>query len=290
MPFVSILVTVYNREAYLEATLRSVLASSFTDFEVIVVDDCSDDQSVEIARNVQREDSRLRVHVNENNVGDYGNRMKAASLANGKYLKYVDSDDLIYAHSLGVMVAAMEDNPTVALALSHSLPEDEQPYPWVLSPQEAYRKQFLGRGCLSCGPSGAIIRREAFEHLGGFRPEWKVLSDIDLWQRLASRWPVALLPPGLVWWRRHEGQEFSSANAELFYLERGFKLVMKTLDDISCPLSERDRQLADQRARHRYARRLISLVLKEGRFFNAWDLYRSSGLKLSELLRGFREP
>jgi len=286
---VSILVTVYNREAYLEATLRSVMASSFTAFEVIVVDDCSSDQSVEIARKVEREDSRLKVHVNERNLGDYRNRMKAASLAEGRYLKYVDSDDLIYPHSLGVMVAAMEANPAVSLALSHSVPEDEQPYPWVLSPQDAYRKQFLGRGCLSCGPSGAIIRRDAFEDIGGFRQEWKVLSDIDLWQRLAARWPVALLPPGLVWWRRHEGQEFSIGNASLVYLERGFELAMQTLHNPDCPLNDNDRQLAEERARHNYARRLISLGLKGWRFHDAWNLYRSSGLTLSELLRGFRK-
>ena len=288
-PLVSVLVTVYNREAYLEATLRSILASSFADFEVIAVDDCSRDQSLEIARKVEREDARLRVQVNETNLGDYGNRMKAASLAKGRYLKYVDSDDLIYPHSLGVMVAAMEANPSVAFALCHSLPEDDEPYPWVLSPLDAYRKQFLGRGCLSCGPSGAIIRREAFEEVGGFRQEWKILSDIDLWQRLATRWPVALLPPGLVWWRRHEGQEFSSGNASHVYLERGFELAMQTLRNSDCPLSDEDRRVAEARVRHRHSRRLLSLGLKGRQFRAAWNLYRSSGLTVTELLRGFRK-
>ena len=288
-PLVSVLVTVYNREAYVGDTLRSILASTYKDFEVIVVDDCSSDSSVGIVTQMADDDSRIKLHVNEKNLGDYGNRMKAASLARGRYLKYLDSDDLIYPHSLGVMVAAMEANPAVSLALSHSLPEDEQPYPWVLSPQDAYRKQFLGRGCLSCGPSGAIIRREAFEEVGGFRQEWKVLSDIDLWQRLAARWPVALLPPGLVWWRRHEGQEFSSGNAGLVYQGRGFKLAMQTLHDSDCPLNDNDRHLAEERARHNHARRLISLCWKGWRFPDAWKLYRSSGLTFPDLLRGFRK-
>jgi glycosyltransferase involved in cell wall biosynthesis len=287
-PAVSVLVTVYNREAYLEATLRSILASSFSNFEVIAVDDCSMDGSIEIARKVEKEDSRLSVYVNEQNLGDYGNRMKAASLAKGRYLKYLDSDDLIYSHSLGLMVAVMDANPSVAFALSHSRPEDEQPYPWVLSPQDAYRKQFLARGCMSCGPSGAIIRRNAFKEVGGFRQEWKVLSDIDLWQRLAARWPLALLPPGLVWWRRHEGQEFSSGNAGLVYLKLGFDLAMQTLHHSECPLNDNDRQLAKQRARHNHARRLLSLGLRSRRFQDAWKAYCASGLTLPELLRGFR--
>jgi glycosyltransferase involved in cell wall biosynthesis len=286
-PMVSILVTVYNREAYLEATLRSILASSFTDFEVIAVDDCSRDQSVQIARKVASEDARLKVYENEVNLGDYGNRMKAASLASGKYLKYLDSDDLIYPHSLGVMTAALDANPTVSLALSHSLPDDEQPYPWVLSPRDAYRKQFLGRGCLSCGPSGAIIRRTAFEEVGGFREEWRLLSDINLWLRLAAHWPVALLPPGLVWWRRHEGQEFSGMNSRLFYLERGFELEKQILRSSECPLNETEIAFSESRARKRHARKLLSLGLKGRQFRTAWRLFGESGLTVSELLGGF---
>ena len=80
-PRVSVLVTVYNREAYLAQTLRSILASSFRDFEVIVVDDCARDQSAAIAENIAAEDQRVRVVHDQTNLGDYGNRMKAASLA-----------------------------------------------------------------------------------------------------------------------------------------------------------------------------------------------------------------
>ena len=137
-PRVSVLVTVYNREAYLAQTLHSILASSLLDLEVIVVDDCSRDQSAAIAENIATEDRRVRVVRNETNLGDYGNRMKAASLACGTYLKYVDSDDLIYPHTLHVMVDAMERNSSVALALSHSLPDDEKPYPWTLAPESAF--------------------------------------------------------------------------------------------------------------------------------------------------------
>lgn len=288
-PRVSVLVTVYNREAYLAQTLRSILASSFRDFEVVVVDDCSRDQSAAIAENIAAEDQRVRVVRNETNLGDYGNRMKAASLACGAYLKYVDSDDLIYPHTLNVMVDAMERNSSVALALSHSLSEDEEPYPWILTPTESYRKHFLGRGCFSCGPTGAIIRRTAFEEVGGFRKEWRVLSDIDLWLRLGARWPVALLPPGLVWWRRHPGQEYLSADASLIYLERGFELSIQSLQDASGPLSDVDLRAAVTRVKDHHARRLLALGFRHHQFRLATRLFQSSNLSLADLLRGFRK-
>ena len=111
VPCVSLLVTVFNRAGFLEQTLQSILASDFRNFEVVVVDDCSTDQSLKIAESIAREDSRIRLIQNEQNLGDYGNRAKAASLARGTYLKYVDSDDLIYPPTLQVMVDAMEKNP-----------------------------------------------------------------------------------------------------------------------------------------------------------------------------------
>ena len=73
-PLVSVLMTAYNRERYIAAALDSVLAQSFGDFELLVVDDCSTDATAAIARAYERRDSRVRVVVNERNLGQFGNR------------------------------------------------------------------------------------------------------------------------------------------------------------------------------------------------------------------------
>ena len=286
-PSVSVLVTVYNREPYLAACLESILASTWEDFEVVVVDDGSSDSSVVIATDFESRDSRLKFHRNDRNLGDYPNRLRAAELARGTYIKYVDSDDLIYRHSLAIMVEAMQANPLAGLGLSHSPPEDDQPYPWMLEPAAAWRKEFLGSGCLSCGPSGAIMRRDAFFQVKGFR-DWGVLSDIDLWYRMSARFPVVLLPPGLVWWRRHDGQEFAKDEAAMVYLEKGHALVMEALDSPACPLAESERQTATARARQHHARRLMSLAVRRRSPLRAFDLFRRSGLSGSEILQGFK--
>ncbi len=91
-PLVSVLMTSYNREKYIAEAIRSVLASTYTHFELIIVDDHSKDSTVMIARSFADIDNRVRVHVNEKNLGDYPSRKEAASYATGKYLKYVDSD------------------------------------------------------------------------------------------------------------------------------------------------------------------------------------------------------
>ena len=286
-PTVSVLVTVYNRAPYLAACLDSVLASSWTDFEVVIVDDRSTDESAAIAAEFASRDSRIRFFQNERNLGDYPNRMRAVELARGTYIKFVDSDDLIYPHSLAIMVTAMEASPLAGLGLSHSELEAEQPYPWTLTSVDAWRKEFLSGGCLSCGPSGAIMRRDFFIQAGGFRDRGLV-SDIDMWYRMSARWPVVLLQPGLVWWRRHEGQQFSTSGADGFYLENGHDVAVEALSSAHCPLNDEDRRSALVRARQHHARRLVSLALRRRRPINALRLYRRSGLSASDLLRGLK--
>jgi glycosyltransferase involved in cell wall biosynthesis len=284
-PLVSVVITVYNREKYLTAAIESVLAQTFEDFEVVIVDDCSQDGSLEIARSYQK-DLRVRVESNARNLGQFPNRTRGAELASGRYLKYVDSDDIIYPHSLAIMVAAIEAHPDAALALCHSSPDDDHPYPWKLSPFEAWRKQFLGRGCLSCGPSAAIMRREAFFAVGGFG-QWGTISDVGLWYALAARWPVVLLPPGLVWWRQHDQQTVTKDNVRVYW-EEGFPLTMAMLLSPECPLPEGERQLALARAKQHHARHILSLAIRSRRLRTAWRLFKGSGIGFRGLLRGLQ--
>ena len=287
-PAVSVLVTVYNREKYLAACLDSILASSWDDFEVVVVDDASADTSREIAATYAGRDPRVKVFHNTTNLGDYPNRARAASLARAPLLKYLDSDDLIYQHGLRTMMDAMTAFPDAALALSHSLPEEEEPYPWRLSSHRAWKKEFLGEGAMGSGPSGAIFRADAFREIGGFR-EWGVLNDTDLWYRMSARWPIVLLPPGLVWWRRHAGQEFHGDEAALTYLTRGFELASSSLASADNPLTAEETRAAVTRVRRRFARRVMSIATRGRSPRIARRLARHAGLSTSELLHGLRK-
>ncbi|MEZ6126157.1 MAG: hypothetical protein R3C49_23760 [Planctomycetaceae bacterium] len=141
---------------------------------------------------------------------------------------------------------------------------------------------------MSCGPTGSIIRREIFLQSGGFRKEWGVLSDSDLWYRLAARHSILLLPPGLVWWRRHHGQEYSKEGAAMDYLCRGYELDLLHLSAAECPLPEQKRQAAMSRKRQHMARRLIALAIKERSPLLAMRLKRNIGMPWSEIAGGLR--
>lgn len=288
MTILSVLVTVYNREQFLEAALKSILASTFEDFEVIVVDDNSSDKSLSIAGEIAKKDRRIRVYRNEANLGDYKNRNRAASLASGKYLKYLDADDLIYRHSLALMVEVMEQYSDAALALSSNITNPVQPYPHHYAPEKLYKSHYLGKSPLGVGPSAAIICRECFEAVGGFSGK-QFVGDSELWLKLAERWPVVALPPGLVWWRRHEGQQMQLELSKPEVLNARYKLEMEMLKTTS-HLSESQKTEALKHLSHLHARRLWSLALKGRMPKSAMSLFRNSGLSFPELLVGLRRP
>ncbi len=204
----SVLITSFNRQDFIAAAIESVLASSYSDFELIISDDCSQDNTVAIARSYEQEDARVKVYVNEINLGQFANRNTAVSYATGEYIKFLDSDDIIYPYSLQVMMDAMLRFPGAGLGFSVKYKDSEMPYPYLLSSAEALLTHYLSYELLMIGPSGLVIKREAFEKLNGFE-EYGMPSDNHLSLKIASRFPVVALQRDLFWWRPHPQQVFS---------------------------------------------------------------------------------
>lgn len=243
-PLVSVLMTSYNREKYIDAAIGSVLASTYPAFELIIVDDGSKDRTVEIARSYAARDGRVKVYVNEKNLGDYPNRNKAASYAAGKYLKYVDADDYIYPWGLASLVNMMEQFPEAGWGLCSLLQVKERPYPFQLSPKEAYEHHYFGPGLFHKAPLSAILVRSAFEKLGGFSG-MRMVGDSEMWHRMAMHYPVVLMPDGMVWYREHDSQEANSIRQFVLTYE---EVVYNALSHPECPLSrDQVRQIVSKR-------------------------------------------
>lgn len=242
-PLVSVLMTVYNREKYIRQAIESVLASSYMNFELILVDDGSKDKSVEIIREYMASEPRIRLFVNEKNLGDYLNRNKAASLARGKYLKYVDADDLIYPHGLAVMVSMMEQFPQAGYGLTSLEQDYSKIYPFMLTGQEAYYRHYFVARLFHKAPLSAIIRKDVFEKAGGFSGK-RYIGDFEMWHTLSASYPVVLMPQGLVWYREHEEQEMQNNRTDHTVPFRYLKCSEEMLSRADCPLSQDERKNA----------------------------------------------
>ena len=261
-PLVSVLMTTYNREKYLAAAIESVLASTYENWELLVVDDQSKDSSVEIAQSYAAKDPRIKSIINEKNLGDYPNRNMAASLASGKYLKYVDADDMIYPTGLQVMVDSMEKFPEAGWGLS-SLPQDKfRMYPFMLTGREAYYRHYFEQQLFHKAPLSAIIRKDTFENVGGFTGR-RYLGDFEMWHLLAINSPVVLMPQGVVWYREHEDQEMQNNRTDFTI---PFKYVLCSEEMLSrsdCPLPEDERRKALENIRWNQARYILGIGKNE---------------------------
>ena len=285
-PQVSVLMTAYNRESFIASAIESVLAQTLGDFELVVVDDCSQDGTLDVARAYERLDSRIRVVVNENNLGDYPNRNRAAALARGPLLKYHDSDDLMYPHCLSVMVSMLLSEPGAGFGLS-CVGWPGGPCPMLLTPHMAYQREFLGQGLFMCGPSGALFRTVTFRALGGF-PDRGVHSDSLFWLAACAVVPVVLLPADLFWYRVHSGQEVQRPRA-LYDEFPVFKAFWDALGNGACPLTADEREQAKRNLAYILAKKLC-YDLRSGRWALAWKRLLCSGLDVPDWLTYLRPP
>ena len=269
-PLVSVLMTAYNREQYIAEAIESVLAQTFKNFELIVVDDGSKDRTLEIARNYAK-DPRVRIYVNEKNLGDYPNRNRAAELARGRYLKYLDADDLMCPYCLEFMPQQMERFPEAGMAVEGEKESKwPRPFPFVLSPAEAYREHFFGRGVLHQGPTASIIRADVFREFGGFLPE-RHISDTELWLRLTRKYPLVICYGGLVWWREHSQQEHVRGILRGSVIARRYQLDVSALTAEDCPLGADERRAALRRIQRTHLRWIAGAVAR-GKLKTAWSL------------------
>jgi glycosyltransferase involved in cell wall biosynthesis len=287
MPEISVLMTAYNREQYISQAINSVLGSTFTDFELIIVDDASTDATVQIAAKFQT-DPRVKLHVNKSNIGDYPNRNRAASFAVGKYLKYLDSDDMLYPHGLQILYEAMVKYPEAGLGLCR--PDSQAGlYPMELSSQQAYIDHFITQtGLLSFGPSFSIIRSDVFRAVGGFSGS-RFFGDTEMWLKIAANYPVVKIVMGLIWYRVHEGQEMSIERQSFQPIHSRYMLMREFLSKSSRLMSPSLITAALNHQKQMHARTILSHSIRVSPM-DAWSLFRQSGMSLYDLLQGLRTP
>jgi GT2 family glycosyltransferase len=279
--------TSYNREHYIAEAIESVLAQSEADFELIISDDRSTDGTVAIINDYARRDSRIRVALNERNLGDYANRHRAAKLAHGRFLKYHDSDDVMYRHCLATMVEPLEAEPRAAFALSCSAGWPGGPCPMLLTPRLAYEREFLGYGLFNQGPASALFRTDAFRTLGGF-PEVAYSGDYLFWLRACASVNILLVSGDLFYYRRHPGQELVHSASHAAYA-RAAAEAWRMLNSADCPLQDEAAELAKRNFAFSQGRGIYR-HLKRGHYRSALTTFRLLGLAPGDWLAYLRPP
>ncbi|MGP8200129.1 MAG: glycosyltransferase family 2 protein [Limisphaerales bacterium] len=236
-PLVTICIPTYNRPDYLRRTIASCLAQTCTDFEIVITDNSTNDESARMVANIG--DPRIRYYSNNGNIGSLASHLRVVSLARGKYVQLGQDDDLIKPTFLELMVEAFEKNPTVGVVMAPMALIDENDrriYPkFYLFRTKMYRYRYqVGDGLVErkrvlrdfltgpeypcCVPSGMMYRAEALMKTLPFDDRAGFAGDLDTCMKIAPDWDYYYIDQVLSAWR------FMPSNHTMSQSKRGWKI------------------------------------------------------------------
>ena len=284
LSLLSVLMTSYNREQYIAEAIESVLASTYANFELIVVDDRSTDKTVAIAKSYAANDPRIHVYINEVNLGDYKNRNKAASYAKGEFMMYVDSDDKILVDGFERCIAAMNKFPQAGFGMQYN---ETGKSPFLLSPKLAIHQHFFKEPCLMIGPGGTILRRDFFEKICRYPEKYGPANDMYFNLKAAAAGPILMLPFVFNYYRIHEGQEL---NNKYSYLYNNFNYLRDALQELDLPLTEKERQWLMNKNRRRFLVNFLNYYRHTKNLSKAINARKLAGFGFRDVLKALLHP
>ncbi|MEX1019736.1 MAG: glycosyltransferase [Litorilinea sp.] len=207
-PRVTVLTATYNGTRYLAATIESVLAQTFEDFEYVVVDDASTDESAQMVADFAARDARIRLVRNAENLNPAGALNRGLAVARGEYLAILDHDDLALPNRLAAQVAFLDAEPDFGAVGAQARCIDEtgatiKKFLYPVDAAVARWNLFFGATLLH---SASMYRRALVAEVGGYSAQHKFICDYDLLIRLAERSRIGNLPDELTCYRRSTTQ------------------------------------------------------------------------------------
>jgi glycosyltransferase involved in cell wall biosynthesis len=212
-PRVSVVIPVYNRQAYIGAAVDSVLAQTFADFEVLVIDDGSTDQSRDVVRTYR--DPRVHLVCHERNQGIPRTRNTGIDAAHGTYLAFLDSDDIALPTRLAKQVAFLDRHPHHAAVggwidwMDHTGRPLRRVKRRPLAASDVAALRLFRQGIENTASMARTAILRAYRHDERF----DVSEDFEIWARIAAKHEIANLPEVLVRRRAH-GQQTSRGKDE----------------------------------------------------------------------------
>jgi glycosyltransferase involved in cell wall biosynthesis len=199
----SVLLPVYNAGAALPEAIESILSQEEADFELIVVDDCSTDDSAQAIRRYAASDARIRPIFHSRNAGLAVTLNEGVAAARSDLVVRMDQDDVSLPKRIGTLVEFMRQHPEIAVAGSFVYhmgrrPADDRLVRVPVEHAEIVRT--LERDNCMYHPS-VILRRDAILGVGGYRTEFRNTEDYDLWLRVAKKHRLANIPEPLLRYR-----------------------------------------------------------------------------------------
>lgn len=218
---ISIVLPVYNGSAYISDSINSILAQTYTNWELIIVDDCSTDKTPEIINHFRESDSRIIICTNERNLG-LPNALNAGfSLASGDYYTWTSDDNLYLPGALEKMINVLEKEPDILMVYADYSMVD--PSGNIIIEMKLPESQYIVTGNI-CGAC-FLYRSDAAKQAGTYDPETFLAEDYDYWIRIYKQGNIRHLSENLYLYRMHPNS-LTSTKQELIK-KQAYKVMEK---------------------------------------------------------------
>ncbi|QCR22168.1 glycosyltransferase family A protein [Pontibacter sp. SGAir0037] len=278
-PLISVLMTAYNREKYIAEAIESIIGSVYNNWELIISDDCSTDTTLEIAKAYAAKDNRIKVYSNEYNLGDYPNRNRAASLASGEFLMYVDSDDLLFPDAMEQCLGLFDQFPEASFGIYNP----DATIAKALEAKQIINQHFFVKPCLLIGPGGTMIKHDFFRQIGGYPTKYGPANDCYFNLKATSKVITILLPFELSYYRRHEGQEINNKYA---YLANNYLYLKDALNELNLPLSLSEKNFILNKNKRRFLINIIKYYTRTKDFARTRIALKATDYGIKDLMNG----
>jgi len=270
-PKVSILIPTYNYADYLDETIQSVLDQTFSDFELIIVDNNSTDHTQEVVKRYLS-DPRISFYKNEKNLGLVGNWNRCIEYARGEFIKFLCADDKFHPRLLEKFIPIMELYPTVSLVTSYR--QTFGFYTKILKPsfegmqkgeKVIYECLIEGKGNCIGEPTTVMFRKSGLK-VGKFDPNYISIVDLNMWLRLLAIGDCYIIPEVLSYFRLHEEQVTHARQAKNVLEEYRFYKSITTKNAYQVDVHKLDLHKTIKRKATRCGKtmfRLVPLLLKK---------------------------
>ncbi len=238
---VSILLSVYNGKRYVAHALESLLAQTYRDFELLVVDDGSTDGSAKILHELARRDARIRIITNEKNIGLARSLNRALGASQGEYVARMDADDVALPERLEKQVAFLDANPGVGIVgTAYRFINDAGEATGGKHPLTDSRP--LKQALIRHNPflhSSVMICKHLLNRVGGYDPSYHRAQDYDLWMRVVPLCELANLPEILM--QKRFTTDMISYAREREQIRCALRVSYLSHDTVPCHHPSRDR-------------------------------------------------
>lgn len=253
---VSVVVASYNHAEYLEQRIESLINQTYQDIEILVIDDCSTDNSVEVLRKYETH-AKVKLTIREQNGGWVAVSNQGVDFSSGEFVIFANCDDACDPRMIERLVEGMRKNPSAGISYCRSLMIDEDGK--LIGDDFSLREKsfrtkcthdvlihkremniFLLYSCVIPNLSAALFRTECYRNTGGLTPAYRVCSDWDLFFKVVNHHDVFYVAKPLNYFRQHTTTIRSSTKERVVY-EEYFRLLLGRLNQLDLTVLERSR-------------------------------------------------